>query len=197
MKRVYGSKYDENLNTTEIAKRFRADVKEAIKAGDLPKDLKMSVKTSYFAGGSAIRVSIKAGAKGPVVNPLYVVHAGHSRGGYPYLMPEATKLKDKVEEMLEAYNHNGSDIQSDYFDYKFYSTVEYDSALTSDEYEKVSAWYKAGADVKGVDSFGNELTAHGMSDGEPALFFTDVTPKAEEPEPANEHLDFLAMVGGL
>jgi len=35
--------------------------------------------------------------------------------------------------MLSAYNHNGSDIQSDYFDVNFYSNVSYHSSVRQTE----------------------------------------------------------------
>lgn len=52
---ITGSKYDKTRTTTQEAACFRADVKQAIKEGVLPKGLKLSVKTDYFSGGSAIR----------------------------------------------------------------------------------------------------------------------------------------------
>ena len=39
--RSYGKKYDKSLNTTQIAKAFREDVKAAKKIGELPKSLKL------------------------------------------------------------------------------------------------------------------------------------------------------------
>lgn len=63
----YGAKFDRSLDTAEIAKRFRTDVKVAQKAGQLPAELKLSVRTERFAGGSAIRVTIKS-AGFPVLN---------------------------------------------------------------------------------------------------------------------------------
>jgi len=58
--RQYGARYDRTLTTTEIAKRFREDVKAAQAAGDLPLGLKVSVTTKYFSGGSSIHVVVKA-----------------------------------------------------------------------------------------------------------------------------------------
>jgi hypothetical protein len=110
MERTYGSKHDGALSTTEIAARFRADVKTATKAGDLPKGMKLSVKTSYYSMGSSINVRIKS-------LPARID------------LTEAKHLESKLEMMLEAYNHDGSDSQCDHFDVKFYGHIDIDWKL--------------------------------------------------------------------
>lgn len=42
--RTEGAKYNRNLSTTEIAKLIRADIMTAIKAGQLPKGIKVGVR---------------------------------------------------------------------------------------------------------------------------------------------------------
>lgn len=116
--RRYGSKYDSKLNTTQIAKAFRADVKAAQKSGDLPKRLKLSVRTQYYAGGSSIRVGIKdmpCGARST----------------------RAAVIANRLEDMLKAYNHNGSDSRFDHFDVNFYGSVQIDCNFGSDEEEQI------------------------------------------------------------
>jgi DNA repair protein RadC len=128
--RSYGSKYDSKLDTAEIAKRVRSEIAEALKAGELPKGLKASVRTSRFAGGSAIDITVTA-CPFPVRNPERVEHdalpwAEQCRRRVPPLHNErARALVAKLESMLRAYNHDGSDIQSDYFDVKFYQNVRF------------------------------------------------------------------------
>lgn len=142
--RAYGSKYDKNLNTTQIAALVRGEIKVAVKAGELPKG-KYSVRTSYYSGGSSIRVSI-SGLTGKVFDPEYLergndylmgpsVHdetGWHRPHRYQAWVLAAVK---KVEAMLWAYNHDGSDSQVDHFDVKFYASVDVD---TSPEEEKAA-----------------------------------------------------------
>lgn len=133
--RTYGSKYDKNLNTTQIAALVRGQVKAAVKSGELPAG-KYSIRTSHFAGGSSIHVKI-SDLKGDIFEPEYL------RDGDKYLMgpsiedesgwhrPHRFKLwvvaaVKRVEAMLADYNHDGSDIMTDYFDVKFYATVDVD-----------------------------------------------------------------------
>ena len=49
MREFTGTKFDRNLTTTEIAKRIRADIKEAARLGEIPAAAKYSVKTKYFS----------------------------------------------------------------------------------------------------------------------------------------------------
>lgn len=66
-----GAKYDANATAAENAKRIRADVKEAIKAGKLPKGIKVAVRTSTFSMGASIRVAIEE-FPGSILNPAHV-----------------------------------------------------------------------------------------------------------------------------
>src|SRR5512146_560522 len=114
---AYGPKYNKDLNTTQIAAHFRADVKAAQKAGTLPRGLKLSVRTSYFSGGSSIHVGIKA-------VPFQVLSREWEFNNFSnpnvfqanceMYTPAARALIKTLEGMLKAYNFDGSDIQSDY-----------------------------------------------------------------------------------
>jgi hypothetical protein len=125
-KTVYGNKYEStrNMTTAEIAKAFRADVKAVTKAGKLPKGLKLSVRTRYFAGGSSIDVTVKGVPAGyPVVNPSY---DPEWRAGAPVndrYSPEFRKVLDTLKALLDAYNFDGSDTMTDYFHVRFYGHV--------------------------------------------------------------------------
>jgi hypothetical protein len=138
--RTYGNKVEEtrSLNTTEIAKRFRQDVKAAKKAGKLPKTLKLSVRTSYFSMGSSIDVTIKhAGVA--IVTRDYIeewARKGSRPFGYDcrseYFTDEAKAVKDTLEALLGSYNWDGSETQVDYFDVRFYGHVKFDHDLTAE-----------------------------------------------------------------
>ena len=123
--RTEGAKYDRNLSTTEIAKLIRADIKTAIKAGQLPKGIKVGVRSRYFAGGSSIDLTITA-FPGQVLNPASVyanalsVFEERSR---PYYSQAVRQALATLDGLMDAYNHDASDSMSDYFDVKFYGHV--------------------------------------------------------------------------
>lgn len=133
--RVYGEKYNGKLTTTEIAKLVREEIKAEVKAGTLPKG-KYSVRSSYFAGGSSIDARISNLAVDAVYNPEYVeaVAKKEDTGRYTFMSeiytPEVQAVTDRVRGMLAAYNHDGSDSMTDYFDVKFYSHVTLDWSWT-------------------------------------------------------------------
>lgn len=56
--RRLGSKYNGWQDAAVIARQVRADVKAAQKAGDLPSDLKVSVRCRKYAGGQAVDVTL-------------------------------------------------------------------------------------------------------------------------------------------
>jgi len=142
----YGPKYDKNLSTKQIAAKFRLDVKAGIEAGELPKGLKLSVRYESFSGGSAIRVKIKE-VPFRVRNPERVIHdIGNPHEFVPEFhlpswTPEAKALKDQLEAMLAAYNYDGSEIQVDYFNVKFYGGVDWAWELESGERKEIEAEY--------------------------------------------------------
>ena len=135
--RQYGARYDRTLTTTEIAKRFREDVKAAQAAGDLPLGLKLSVTTKYFSGGSSIHVVVKAVHAGFRLIPEEWMNRRLTSSSYPTgtsrFTEAAADLLKTLERMLAAYNHDGSDSQTDYFDVRFYGSVRFSSDLEQAE----------------------------------------------------------------
>jgi hypothetical protein len=142
----FGEKYDSKLNTTQIAARFREDVKAAVKSGALPKGLKLSVRSSYYSGGSSIDVAIKEAPVTVLAEPrLFDECAEPNKHSNEHMMTlEAEVLQAKIERMLQAYNFDGSDIQTDYFNVNFYGHVRYASELERGERDAYAARYKAG-----------------------------------------------------
>ena len=132
--RVHGEKYDAKLSTPAIAAKVREEIKALVKSGELPR-AKYSVRSESFAGGSAIRVRITEVAPFELVSSDWVLwtiwnndpsgirNPGGARNRHT---PKAAALLKRIESMLAAYNHDGSDIQSDYFDVKFYASVDFD-----------------------------------------------------------------------
>lgn len=136
-----GSKYDSKMNTTEIARSFRADVKAAVRAGEIAKGVKLSIRTDYFSGGSAIRVRIVSLPFG-AVNPARVAaNACDSRERIAHFTPECSALIAKLEAMLDAYNRKDIDTQTDYFNVRFYGSVSVDWELERDESKIIGAGF--------------------------------------------------------
>lgn len=123
--RSYGSKYHSTqgngyMSAADIAKLMRADIKAAVKSGELP-DVKYSVTVENYSGGRSINIRIQdlpdAWVKGED-------HYGYERD---ILTPEAKAVQDKVQAIHNAYNYDGSEIQVDYFDVNYYGHAEVES----------------------------------------------------------------------
>ena len=135
--RWYGAKYDHEhrLSTTDIAKLIRQDIKLARKVAkmaaapgslavadpiaDAPAEVKFSVRSQYFSGGSSIDIHICG------IPQAWGWETREDRYGYMTEMatPALAALAREIKSIMDAYNHDGSDIQSDYFDVRFYGSV--------------------------------------------------------------------------
>lgn len=124
--REYGNNYNSEMSTTDIAKQIRAWVKGQKKSGNFPKGLKVSVRSQYFSGGSAIRIYITAlPTDWEVFNRKYVELT--STRGHPNMHPYPSRYTERVEKIraeimsyVNSFNYDGSEIQVDYFDVNFY-----------------------------------------------------------------------------
>lgn len=113
------------LDITEIAKRVRVNLRNAAELGSLPAEMTFSVRISRFANGQSLDVDLSGMPDtwtyvSPGLEPNYAEHIPW-HGGYT---PAAKAVKSYVESMVEAYNRDDSDSQSDHFDVRFYSTVK-------------------------------------------------------------------------
>lgn len=114
-KGTIGPKYDSELSTAAIAARFRADLKAAVVAGELPAMI-ASVRTKRFAGGSSITVLIRRiSGFDTVTNP---------EGIRPRIRADVQEIRDKVLALLNAYNFDHSDVMSDYYHVRFFAHVD-------------------------------------------------------------------------
>jgi hypothetical protein len=132
----------EGLDTAEIAKAIREEIKEAVKAGALPK-AKYSVKTDRYSMGSSITVEA---SKLPfrTLNPdAFRVDRGaswvtfdsaHFRSRFT---PQAQEVERKLNAIVSAYHWDRSDSSTDYYDERFARHVN----ITEDggEWKKVEA----------------------------------------------------------
>jgi hypothetical protein len=148
--RSYGARYDEPgkyARVADIAKLIRRDIKEAIGRGDLPgRASNYSVRSESFSGGSAIRVKA-IGLDGlyqqcegfvPASEDGYGrracgdpwCKAGGRHADLPHaryhdiLSVEGRRVEGILKSIHSAYNHDGSDVMTDYFDVRYYGGVD-------------------------------------------------------------------------
>lgn len=124
----YGNKYDKDLNVVEIAKRIRADIKQAIADGIIPA-IKTSVRISRYSMGRSIDVYITE-APFAVVNPEWAVARASGASvremdGIGQLTAEAKRVRAVVADIRAAYNYDRSDSMTDYYDVNFGGSVSY------------------------------------------------------------------------
>lgn len=100
------------LSTTEIAKLVRQDVSKVFNKKD---GWKISITSEYFAGGSAINLRVK---ESPILLEKYDEDLG-----YKVLNQEGKRIYKELKKLVDAYNFDGSDTQSDYFHRNYYSHV--------------------------------------------------------------------------
>jgi hypothetical protein len=130
----------------ELAAFVRADIKACQKKGQLPKDMKVSVRIQSYSGGGSINVRVtEAGFKVCEDSYLHNAAGGHYRNeNAGYLTVQAEAVKNKLSAILAAYNYDDSEIQTDYFDVRFYGHAEYDYNLVGAEVDAYKANMKCG-----------------------------------------------------
>ena len=147
-----GRNYDRSLDTAEIAKRIRKEITSLKKNGTvrgLPRDAKISVRIDRFSGGSSIDVIVKYLPYNPLnvdrvkwekENPHTYVGSLHSMdAAYHRYNEDGRALKEFLEELLNSYNRDNSDIMTDYFDVNFYGHVRFDYTFERECQEKIEA----------------------------------------------------------
>lgn len=148
--RSYGAKYDGDLTGVEIAKRVRADIKAATKAGLIPAGV-YSVRYDSYSMGQSIDVTIMHLPGVAVIHPdrptfdALTLDEQDRRVIPSIYSPVGAQILDNVKAILWAYNHDGSDSQVDYFDVKFHGDVRFDSDFTSAERARILAGEPADA----------------------------------------------------
>lgn len=177
--RKYGYRYDRSRRTKEDAALIRADIKTMQSAGMLPVDWKFSVRSESFAGGSAIniravsprpiglmtpgQITTAPGKHRVVVVPYRERESGEVRWINLHMRPgdmhevrrfdtestESRAVRDALEDLHNAYNHDGSDTMTDHFDVKFYGGVSVETFPGVPEYERERpSWRPASCDVR-------------------------------------------------
>lgn len=115
---VVGSRYTGWVDAAEVAKRVRADIKQAKADGTLPKHVKTSVRCRKYAGGQAVDVTLS----GWTTSDVWTT----TPDGYSTQTADASQVLVAVEKMRSAYNRNASDPMTDYYDVTYYGTTQWD-----------------------------------------------------------------------
>jgi hypothetical protein len=141
-RRTYGDKYQQvrGMRLTDIAKLMRADIKVARKIGlkaaepgaiaipdpiaEAPAGIKFSVTTQLYSGGGSIDITVK----NIPADWGYAEeeHCGHVR---KVATPALQALAAELAAIHRAYNYNGSDLTTDYFDVNYYGGVHDERGL--------------------------------------------------------------------
>lgn len=133
-----GSKYEANKSKslTALAKLMRQDIKDAKMRGQLPKSVKVSVRTSRYSGGGSIDVSITALPEGQnLYSHDYIKATNNLTEPPPYGEPisqyseAVTGWIEVLKQIHGAYNRDNSDSMTDYFDVNYYGSVGIDCDL--------------------------------------------------------------------
>ena len=131
-KKHTGSKFDatRNLPLSEVAKMVRKDIKAAVKAGKLPKGIKVSVRTRR---GYSIDLEIKAVPFNPsnLDRVVWDIAAPRDSREHPpvLLTSEAYNVQATLEGIVDDYNRSEVDYMTDYHNHHFYSSVTFDIEL--------------------------------------------------------------------
>jgi hypothetical protein len=118
----------EGLDTTDIAKRIREDIKAAVKARELPK-AKYSVRTDKYSMGSSITVEASS-LPFPVLNPdAYRVDPGanwvtfDSANHRSRFTSKAQEVERKLSAIVNSYHWDRSDSMTDLYNERFAKDV--------------------------------------------------------------------------
>ncbi len=142
MDKVTGTKYDRSLSIVEIGKLVRQEIK-----AQYP-DIKVSVKTDKFTDGKSLDVVIKSVPFG-TLNPMRVEVLRQNRvrgeeGAYPLRTDKAEQLLTDLNNLVNEWNFDGSDTQSDYFNVNFYQHVSFSWEMEKAEREHFDSLLDAG-----------------------------------------------------
>lgn len=120
------------MSNREVTKEIRNDIKEAVKKGYLPNNLKYSIRNDSAGWSSSINVKISG------LGDDYDTHEYDNR--YERIVPkkEVKELIERVENIHSAYNSDSSNSGVDYFNRGYYGQVSVlkDSDVAFEQTEK-------------------------------------------------------------
>lgn len=131
--KTIGTKYEATkaLDKAEIARLIRKDIAAAIAAGELP-----AVATKVRSGRSGYMGTIDiviTAAPFCTANPARLMHDGCANGNAgptPVLLSaDASAVVKKIDEIANAYNYDNSEPVTDYYESRFFISVDYSTDL--------------------------------------------------------------------
>jgi len=125
---AYGAQYaaTKDLSIVEIAKLVRADIKAAVKSGELPV-AKYSVTISKYSMGQSLRIRVSGVEGVRVYNPDRLRFERENPHAYCSLnrySDEIQSVVQKLNEIQGAYNFDGSDRMTDYSHVRFHGFAD-------------------------------------------------------------------------
>lgn len=194
---AYGNKYEatKGMNRAQLAKLIREDIKAAVKAGALPK-AKYSVRKRDFSGGGSIDINVSHVEEPGFVlfNPervrFDIEHDSREFTRLPLYSERMASVLKACEDIMRAYNYDGSDISSDYFHVRFYghATVgwEWERDVRAVEFERMKDTLATEAAAR----LAKRESALDVATPAPAIVANDT-----KPTPVAAQVDFLASLG--
>lgn len=146
--RTYGKKYDTlggYQSAADIAKLMRADIKKEINAGNLPGTARnYTVRVHNYAGGRSIDIRTKNlpeslwqecdgtipgsedGYSARICRDYWCKGRNDSPHAYTHqtLTVEGQRIEKILKAIHAAYNYDGSEIMTDYFDVNYYGNAQ-------------------------------------------------------------------------
>lgn len=122
------------LDVVEVAKRVRAEIKAAQKAGGLPEG-KIAVTTERFAGGCSLSIRV-VNVEAQMFNPERVAievmrpHDYWNDDEYramPRFTTDGQNIMAALKTIVGKYHRDESDLMTDYFNVNFYLHVDVSS----------------------------------------------------------------------
>lgn len=145
--RSYGYRYAElgdHATGAEIAKAVRADIKTAIAEGLLPERWSYSVRSDRGSMCTSVDVTVRdcadawrecdggRGCRNVWCAARNDPNYAHAAERHDVLTEEAEAAEMTLKRIHGAYNHDGSEIQIDYFDVRYYGHVTFETAASAE-----------------------------------------------------------------
>jgi hypothetical protein len=143
------------LTLKEIAKLVRTEITAKVKAGELPRGIKVSVRTDYYSMGCSLNVSVTALPEGfPLLNRARVAFENENPHWGYWNMPEETRERFSAEgrqvlAVLNAivdeyhYSRRHDFPNDDIVDQNFHKSVDIGGDLERSDRKRVEAELRA------------------------------------------------------
>jgi len=138
--RHYGYLYDRDRTVKDDAANIRRHIRSLVKGGMLPADWTYSVRYRTFSGGCSIDVQATSPRPIYAADPrsqeweLHAETGEHVHAWIDKYTRQARAVRDALTDLHNGHNHDGSEIQVDYFDVKFYGQVSITTTAGVPEY---------------------------------------------------------------